>query len=133
MTPETSMKAIAGAQAGVPMADLLADAARNEALQFEAAGLYLDLRRQKLDLAGWGALVDLAESLKVGDRIAHLFAGEIVNGTEKRPALHPACRNAALLGDAPAGANARVTRATMNFSEMKPLSSTAMMSPAAHS
>lgn len=103
MTPETSMKAIAGAQAGVPMADLLADAARNEALQFEAAGLYLDLRRQKLDLAGWRALVGLAESLKVSDRIAHLFAGEIVNGTEQRPALHPACRNAALLGDAPAG------------------------------
>lgn len=104
MTPETTMKAIAGAQAGVRMADLLADKARDEALQFEAAGLYLDLRRQNLDLAGWRALLDQAESLKVGDRIARLFAGEIVNGTEKRPALHPACRNAALLGDAPAGA-----------------------------
>lgn len=104
MTPETAMKAVAGAQAGVRMADLLADTTRDEALQFEAAGLYLDLRRQNLDLAGWRALLDQAESLKVGDRIARLFAGEIVNGTEKRPALHPACRNTALLGDAPAGA-----------------------------
>ena len=103
MTPETGVKAIAATQTGVTMADLLDDAARDAALQFEAAGLYLDLRRQKLDLAGWRALLAEAERLNVGAHIQRLFCGETVNGTEQRPALHPACRNTALLGGASAG------------------------------
>ena len=110
MTPETGVKAIARTQSDVQMADLLDDDVRDDALQFEAAGLYLDLRRQKIDLSGWRALLDQAERLKVSEKIAHLFAGEIVNGTEQRPALHPACRNPALLGDAPAGAALVETR-----------------------
>jgi glucose-6-phosphate isomerase len=101
MKPETGMKGIAKALEGVSMADLLKDEARDAALQFEAAGLYLDLRRQKLDLAGWQALIAQAERLQVTDRMARLFRGDIVNGTEQRPALHPACRNPVLLGDAP--------------------------------
>lgn len=103
MTPETAMKAIAGAQASVRMADLVADAARDEALQFEAAGLYLDLRRQKIDLAGWRALLKQAEVLQLREKIASLFKGEIVNVTEGRPALHPACRNPDLLGGSQTG------------------------------
>lgn len=110
MTPETGVKAIARTQSDVQMADLLDDDVRDDALQFEAAGLYLDLRRQKIDLSGWRVLLDQAERLKVSEKIAQLFAGEIVNGTEQRPALHPACRNPALLGDALAGAALVETR-----------------------
>ena len=56
MTPETGVKAIARTQSDVQMADLLDDDVRDDALQFEAAGLYLDLRRQKIDLSGWPRL-----------------------------------------------------------------------------
>ncbi|WP_421860325.1 glucose-6-phosphate isomerase [Oceanicaulis sp.] len=104
MTSETGMKAIAAAQARVDMASLLSDESRSDALQFEAAGLYLDLRRQKLTLQTWRALVERADVLGVDERLAALFAGEIVNGTEQRPALHPACRNPALLGESDAAA-----------------------------
>ena len=82
MTPETGVKAIAATQTDVTMADLLDDAARDAALQFEAAGLYLDLRRQKLDLAGLRALLAEAERLDVAAHIERLFSGETVNGTE---------------------------------------------------
>lgn len=104
MTPETGLKGIARTQADIRMADVLDDPARDAALQFEAAGLYLDLRRQKLDLSGWRSLLQQAGHVQVAEQIGRLFRGEIVNPTEHRPALHPACRNPALLGQSPFGA-----------------------------
>jgi glucose-6-phosphate isomerase len=81
------------------MADLLAETGRDDALQFKAAGLELDARRQRLDLEAWKALLSLAEQLKAPAKIAGLMAGETVNITEGRPALHTACRNASRLKD----------------------------------
>ncbi|HCR65431.1 MAG TPA: glucose-6-phosphate isomerase, partial [Oceanicaulis sp.] len=66
--------------------------------------------RQKLTLPTWRALVERADILGVDERLAALFAGEIVNGTEQRPALHPACRNPALLGESDAAAAMIATR-----------------------
>jgi len=81
------------------MADLMAEPGRDAALQFTAAGLELDARRQRLDLKAWADLLALAKALDTPARLAGLMAGEIVNVTEGRPALHPACRNAARLKD----------------------------------
>ncbi|MGJ3230910.1 MAG: glucose-6-phosphate isomerase [Oceanicaulis sp.] len=86
------------AQAG--MSDLLSETGRDAAMQFKAAGLGLDLRRQRLDLKAWGALLDLARGARVLDRLAALYRGEIANPTEGRAVLHPACRNPDLLADA---------------------------------
>ena len=98
MTPETLL-AHANRLAEANMADLLAQAGRDEALQFSAAGLELDARRQRLDLTAWQDLVELARRRDAPARIAGLMAGDIVNKTEGRPALHTACRDASRLSD----------------------------------
>lgn len=81
------------------MADLLTEPGRDEALQFSAAGLQLDARRQRLDLNAWADLLALARALDAPTKIAALMAGDIVNVTEGRPALHAACRDASRLND----------------------------------
>lgn len=101
------------------MADLFADATRDAALQFEAAGLYMDLRRQKLAYASWRSLLQMADTLDVAGKIARLFEGDIVNGTEQRPALHAACRNPAILNNPSLVAELVQARArTRAFSEL---------------
>lgn len=82
------------------MAELMAEPGRGEALQIQAAGLQLDLRRQRLDLSAWGALLDLARKARIIDRLSALYRGEIANPTEGRAVLHPACRDPGLLADA---------------------------------
>ncbi len=85
--------------ASADMADLIAEPGRDDALQFSAAGLELDARRQRLDLAAWSDLLSLAKDLAMPAKIAGLMAGDIVNVTEGRPALHTACRDASRLAD----------------------------------
>ena len=83
--------------ADAPMADLIADDARNDALQLSAAGLSFDARRQRIDAPAWAALLDLAAEAPA--QLAAMARGEIVNVTEGRPALHIACRKPSLLSD----------------------------------
>jgi glucose-6-phosphate isomerase len=61
-------------------------------LTLEAAGLTLDLSKQAWSLPDLGEMLDLARAAKVEEARARLFAGEIVNRSENRPALHIALR-----------------------------------------
>ena len=58
----------------------------------EAAGLHLDYSKQLLDRATRDALLALAEQAGLRARIRALLAGEAVNNTENRPALHTLLR-----------------------------------------
>ena len=73
---------------------------RLQRLTLEAAGLFLDLSKHPWSRAGFDAALALARAGDVEGHRARLFAGEIVNRTERRPALHMALR-------APAGADYR--------------------------
>ena len=66
-----------------------------------AAGLRLDLSKQPWSAAGVEAALGLAEAADVEHARRRLFAGEVVNASEGRAALHPALR-------APVGAAFRV-------------------------
>jgi len=61
-------------------------------LTLDAAGLFLDLAKQPWSRAGVAAALDLARAADVEGWRARLFAGEAVNTTEHRPALHMALR-----------------------------------------
>ena len=61
-------------------------------LNLDAAGLFLDLSKQPWSRAGFEAALALARAGDVEGHRARLFAGEIVNQTEQRPALHMALR-----------------------------------------
>ncbi|MDH4383963.1 MAG: glucose-6-phosphate isomerase [Caulobacter sp.] len=73
---------------------------RLDRLTVEAAGLTLDLSKQPWSLGGLSAALDLARDARLDLARDRLFAGEIVNVTELRPALHIALR-------APDGADCR--------------------------
>ena len=92
------------------------DEARDEALLLSAAGLTLDARKQRLDAGAWQALLDLVRESDFEARRQKLFAGEVVNETEDRPALHTALRNPDRLRDAGTAERIRqARRATANF------------------
>src|SRR6185503_1088561 len=82
-------------QKNVTLLDLFAaDPLRAERMTCEAAGLYLDYSKQRLSRETVDLLRTFAESRKLGRAIERMFAGEKVNVTEKRAALHTALRNA---------------------------------------
>ena len=78
--------------ASTHLRDLLADRARVEALSVEAAGIHVDLSRQRLTVESLRLLVALAEARGVADHLRALQAGATVNRTEARAALHTALR-----------------------------------------
>jgi len=80
---------------------LAEDAGRAEDFTVAAAGLQLDFARHLVDRDTLSELLALAQQAGLGARIAALFAGEHVNSTEDRPALHMLLR--AEGGDAVAG------------------------------
>ncbi len=57
-----------------------------------AVGVFLDLSKQPWSRAGVDAALALASAADIEGRRARLFAGEMVNLTERRPALHMALR-----------------------------------------
>ena len=69
-----------------------ADPQRAERLTFAFAGLSLDFSKQRLAPETVPLLHELARSRGVAAAIERLFAGERVNATEDRPALHTALR-----------------------------------------
>jgi glucose-6-phosphate isomerase len=78
------------------ISDLFArNPARFEAFSLEAHGLLLDFSRQRLDETALAALLDLAEATDVRGWIDRMFAGEPINNTENRAALHVALRRPA--------------------------------------
>jgi len=69
------------------------DPGRGGALSFEFDGLWLDLSRQKITGEVIRSLAGLAEAAGLAARRRALFAGETVNVTEGRAAMHPALRD----------------------------------------
>ncbi|SIO73727.1 glucose-6-phosphate isomerase [Babesia microti strain RI] len=55
--------------------------------------LTLDLSRQKLDQRCYKLLLEIADSMQLGKKIANMFSGFPINGSEKRPVLHMALRS----------------------------------------
>ena len=66
---------------------------RVDACTHEACGLTLDASKNHTDAAVREALAALARASDVEGRARRMFAGEVVNPTEGRPALHTALRN----------------------------------------
>ena len=76
-----------------------AEAARRvEDFSLEAAGLYLDYSKNRITFETFALLMKLAEEAGVTQRRDAMFAGEHINTTEDRAALHVALR---ALPDAP--------------------------------
>jgi glucose-6-phosphate isomerase len=65
---------------------------RLDRLSIEAAGLWLDLSRNRLPAGGLAALLALAEAADVPGWRDAMFTGYPINGTEARAALHVALR-----------------------------------------
>ncbi|MBG02316.1 MAG: glucose-6-phosphate isomerase [Acidimicrobiaceae bacterium] len=72
--------------------ELLSDADRVRFLSIEADNLFADFSKQLITEETVNLLADLAEHMNLNAKIDALFAGEIVNTSENRPALHPALR-----------------------------------------
>ncbi|MEY2622323.1 MAG: hypothetical protein RIT26_2143 [Pseudomonadota bacterium] len=71
---------------------LLSDPGRSQAMTHQAAGLTLDISRQRIDTTIMAALLRLADQAQIPAQLQRLFRGEVVNPTEDRPALHMALR-----------------------------------------
>jgi glucose-6-phosphate isomerase len=69
-----------------------ADRSRGPAFTFACAGLTVDFSKQRMTTQTLERLVALARERGVQAAIERLFAGERVNATEDRPALHTALR-----------------------------------------
>ncbi len=68
------------------------DSNRIDKLRFDAAGLSADFSRHHVDDTILDHLLSLAQEANVSHAIEQLFAGEEVNFTENRPALHMTLR-----------------------------------------
>src|SRR5262249_15455499 len=68
------------------------DRARGERMTAEAAGVFLDYSKNRIDDETLSLLVELAEQSGLRDRIGAMFRGEKINVTENRAALHVARR-----------------------------------------
>ena len=85
-----NLQAHAGRLAKTPLKDLLTQTGRHEECTAQACGLVMDFSRQHLDQETLQALLSLAEERQLESWREKLFAGEPVNNTEDRAALHMA-------------------------------------------
>ena len=82
-----------GAMRGRHLRDLFADdPARGERVTAEAAGVFLDYSKNRIDDETLRLLVELAEQCGLRERIDAMFRGEKINVTENRAVLHVALR-----------------------------------------
>ncbi|MEK7266163.1 MAG: glucose-6-phosphate isomerase [Pseudomonadota bacterium] len=70
-----------------------ADPGRAAAFSLEAAGLYLDYSKNRVSAEAMTALGDLAREAGLSGAIGRMVAGEKINTTENRAALHVALRD----------------------------------------
>ena len=70
-----------------------ADAGRARTFSLEASDVFLDYSKRRIDARTLRLLVDLAVQAQVPAWIARMFAGEPINATEGRAALHVALRS----------------------------------------
>lgn len=69
------------------------DKNRAENFSLQSGDLYLDYSKNLLDATTRKLLLELAQQAGVQGRVAAMFAGEHINNTEDRPALHVALRS----------------------------------------
>ncbi len=69
-----------------------ADPQRFASFSLSSCGLFLDYSKNLIDLETRSLLIQLAEEVGLPEAIRALFAGEPVNASEQRPALHTALR-----------------------------------------
>lgn len=75
------------------LAELFAEPGDRAAqLSADACGIHLDFAKQRVTSETIGLLVALAEQAGLPERIDAMFAGEAINASEDRPALHVALR-----------------------------------------
>lgn len=86
-------------------------------LSLEAAGLHLDLSKQLIDRAACAGLLHLARAADVPAAIGAMFAGAIINRSERRAVLHTALRagpdGAARVGGVPVAPQVSAVRTRM--------------------
>jgi len=70
-----------------------ADPERFQRFHISAKGLNLDFSKNRITSDTLRLLAELAQERKLPKKISALFAGELVNQSEQRPALHTALRN----------------------------------------
>ncbi|TAK79396.1 MAG: glucose-6-phosphate isomerase [Gammaproteobacteria bacterium] len=66
---------------------------RSSCFSLQASGIFLDYSRNRIQPETLALLRQLAEAVGLTQKIEALFAGDIVNPTENRPALHTALRD----------------------------------------
>src|SRR3984893_16918569 len=82
-----------GTRGGLPLRSLFADdPARGERMTAEAAGVYLDYSKNRINDETLKLLIELAERSGLRTRIDAMFRGEKINVTENRAVLHVALR-----------------------------------------
>src|SRR3954464_9843915 len=78
---------------GLQLRDLFADdPARGERMTAEAAGVYLDYSKNRVNAQTLKLLIELAQQAGLRARIDAMFGGEKINVTENRAVLHTALR-----------------------------------------
>ncbi|HEV7606110.1 MAG TPA: hypothetical protein VGO61_02155, partial [Steroidobacteraceae bacterium] len=80
-----------------------ADPDRGSRFAREAADLYLDFSRQRIDDDGLHLLAGLADAAGLRARIEAMWRGESINTTEGRAVLHTALRVPGVSADGPGG------------------------------
>ena len=81
------------------------DPARGKRFAREAAGIYFDFSRQRIDDDGLRLLTSLADAAGLRARIDAMWRGDAINTTEGRAVLHTALRVPAVSDSAPGGAD----------------------------
>jgi glucose-6-phosphate isomerase len=79
------------------------DPARGSRYSREAAGLYLDFSRQRIDDDGLRLLESLADAAGLRARIEAMWRGDAINTTEGRAVLHTALRVPGIAANGPGG------------------------------
>ncbi len=93
-TPQwQALSTLAEAQQGISLRDRFADdPTRAELLSIDVDGLHVDMSKHLIDADVVAALVDLANTAGLLDRIEDMFTGAHINSTEDRAVLHTALR-----------------------------------------
>ncbi|MBN8610601.1 MAG: glucose-6-phosphate isomerase [Deltaproteobacteria bacterium] len=88
-----ALRAHADAIRPVPLLELVKTPGRVAAMQHEAAGLFVDLSKNRVSDETLSLLAQLANERELSGAIAAMFGGETLNLTEGRSVLHVALRN----------------------------------------
>lgn len=97
LTQSTTWQALSAHSQDIPhMRELFAaDPARFTKMSLSSCGLFLDYSKNRATPETLNLLFALAQEAKLDAKIKAMFAGDIINTTEKRAVLHTALRNTA--------------------------------------